>query len=131
MFELKRRDILVKLNKAVNLLGSDVDSSVIIEKLKVDLYPTIKRGALSHILKGKSEEEIRELRKAAYGVNVDGFYAGIYNAKQFLSLLGAKIGESGFFSTKYYVNFDDERSVLNDVHLVDYARLKLEKYFNL
>jgi hypothetical protein len=99
LFELKRRDILVKLNKAVNLLGSDVDSSVIIEKLKVDLYPTIKRGALSHILKGKSEEEIRELRKAAYGVNVDGFYAGIYNAKQFLSLLGAKIGESGFFST--------------------------------
>jgi hypothetical protein len=132
LFNKNRRDILAKLNGAVTLLGSNVDPTVIIERLKVEMHPTLKKGVFIKRLSELSGPETDDLFSLA-GLLDGGYnlrYASPYDALVFLRLLGAVVKQSGLFTVKYYVNFDDERSIFDGDQMLDYAISKLKKYFN-
>jgi curved DNA-binding protein CbpA len=60
LFSQNRRDVLQKLNRAVNLLGNDVAPGVIIDKIKID-FPEYKNNSASPYVEHETDFSFKEL----------------------------------------------------------------------
>jgi len=104
-----------EVNRAVNLLGSDVDSGLIIDRVLKDFFPGCERA------------EVR----LAHGL-LSGEWAGTHaglleQSERFLEKLGASLGKTGLLSNSYNVTLGQRKYYdVNEPSLINLARVIAE-----
>ena len=98
LFQSKDFVSLKKLNRAVTLLGSDIDAEVVINKIQ---------GLDESKLVLSKNKNTKEFKLARHLLDDDISYYDRYNAaREFMKLLGASVEWSGVFSLTYNVEYN-------------------------
>ena len=140
MFNVNRRDILQKLNRAVNLLGSDVDPNVIITKIqngertqnqdkardfnnrhqKNNKKDSSEINSLTYYATKlvNSNESLLDFEKSAY----------LEYALEFLIRQKINIHMTGFFYSKYVFHVDNKDYELSGSELINFAIAKAREF---
>ncbi len=144
LFHKNRRDILKKLNRAINLLGSDVAPAVIINKLKIGMgkqepaYEDVdKQDPASEDLKSqKSSPEPYAARLYAeklIGISYFSFYnmqTHIAWAIEFLNSRGIAVRQTGFILKKYVFEIRGERYELPSSEFISFSIAKAKEFIS-
>jgi hypothetical protein len=123
LFEAKDFVNLKKLNRAVTLLGSDIDAEVIINKIQ---------GLDDTKLSSSKKKNTKPFKLARFLLDDDISYYERYNsARDFMKLLGASVEWSGVFSLTYNVEYNGWEYEFDEDDFFDFAikqaRLYLKK----
>jgi curved DNA-binding protein CbpA len=125
LYSYDRRDLLKKLNRAVNLLGSDVNPSIIIDKIAPELY------------KNNSSKSNNPFDLANKLLNMGEYYyanADEYEdiSLRFLKSINLPVNVAGFwdaiFNIRFYVTSDSVKYKFSSLQLVDFAIDKAKKF---
>jgi curved DNA-binding protein CbpA len=137
MFQFDRRDILQKLNRAVNLLGSEIDPKVIINKLYSDMES--QKPEPDDVKPQESKGYSREPYAARFyaekliGIN----YFSIFNmqthiawAIEFLNSRGIAVRQTGFILKKYVFEIRGERYELPSSEFISFSIAKANEFMS-
>ena len=136
MFVSNRRNVLKKLNRAVNLLGSEVDPKVIIKKIQEDERGKNYEKAANYNDQ-KTSAEIDSLRFYASKIlNTNESLLAFKNrenleyALEFLTRQNIHIHMTGFFSSKYAFYFGNKYYELSDSELMNFSVRKAKEFIS-
>ncbi len=115
LFLNNRRDLLQKLNRAVNLLGSDINPELIIDKIDEDYLKSREKEK-----KEKKKVESRVLAKQLLSASkTDEIH---FLSIDFLRSIGFAVHMSGIFVSKYTVSNGDYYEEFNPSSFYEFAR---------
>jgi curved DNA-binding protein CbpA len=109
---------LKKLNKAVNLLGSDINPNVIIEKIDSE-RPGDKKDKKYTSIKTILTKNAKILAANSYAID---FYSEVNAATDFLVDMGAEIIKDGFWDLKYSVTYQGKKNRFDQNEFIEFAR---------
>lgn len=132
LFNLDRRDILKELNRAVNLLGSNIDPKVIIGKLSEGLVKANKHRTNKSKHNDISSKYALELKK--YDAEYELDERTIELSKKFLESIGIEIVSAGLirdlFNNTPYLAIrpkENDKVALTKEELVKFALFKIKQ----
>lgn len=117
LFQTKDFGSLKKLNKAVNLLGSDVDPEVIINKINYEI--NVKREFHNNNSDSPLVKNAKILAANSYSIDL---YTETKAALYFLEAMGADIVRRGFWNESYYITYRGEKNDFTQDKLISFAR---------
>jgi curved DNA-binding protein CbpA len=116
LFQKNRRDVLKKLNRAVNLLGDGIEPEVVIAKFKQEFG----EGITSDL-----DSKIKDYAKDLSRENTYPNASYIFRAVEFLKLLGMTVEQKGIFFTEFQVIDDKGKTYIFDPEdFLEFARRK-------
>lgn len=117
-----KKDAAKELNQAVKLLGSNVDSGVIIDRIITKFHIIKKEQGLDEIIQAKKRSHLKSVAQNLLK------FSDTQNAVEFLELLKFRVETQGFVSRVYLVINGIDTYKMTREELIKYAQHLARKY---